>query len=346
MSEQQRSQYLRQLAAKHGFPLCRITRPSISAAHKQALLSWLAAGMHADMTWMAETTRLERRLNPASLLKGTASVVVLGMPYSPPVTTPSHHATAAVISAYAAGDDYHEVMKKRLRALCRELQAMEPEVPPEQRIYVDTAPVLEHALAEAAGLGWLGRHSLNIDKNYGSWFFLGEIFTTARLAPDSPVTAHCGSCTACIKQCPTGAIVAPGTVDARRCISWLTIEYRGDIPLELRPLMGLHVYGCDDCQLCCPWNHKLPTIEDALRPRPDNQLPPLAELLQLDETQFRQRFRQSPIKRSGRALLLRNCCVAAGNAGDRRLLPLLYQLLDDHEPLIRSHAEWAVKQLQ
>jgi epoxyqueuosine reductase len=248
-----------------------------------------------------------------------------------------------MISAYALGDDYHDVMKKQLRQFCRALEQHASDTKPDQRIYVDTAPVLEHALAESAGLGWLGKHSLSIDRHYGSWFMLGEVFTTADFAPDEATTAHCGSCTACLDVCPTQAIVAPMQVDARRCISWLTIEYKGMIPLALRPLMGYHLYGCDDCQSCCPWNRHAQAPERyILETRAENILPELAGLLRLDDAAFRQRFRKSPIRRTGRDAMVRNACVVAGNAADPLLAPLLSGLVEDAAPVVRAHAAWAL----
>jgi len=223
-------------------------------------------------------------------------------------------------------------------------------------VFVDTAPVLEHALAESAGLGWQGKHTLTIHRELGSWLLLGEIFTTADIAPDEPAINHCGSCSACIDVCPTGAIVAPYVVDARLCISYLTIEYDGFIPRELRPKMGNRIYGCDDCQQICPWNgHARKAVRldeesqlkraDLLNPRGENVLPDLARLLQLDAESFREAYRKSPIKRTKRAGLLRNVCVAMGNSANRGFIPVLLAVLDDDEALIRGHAVWALAKL-
>jgi len=338
---------VKQLAQQHGFALCRITRPIINETNRAALLDWIAAGHFADMAWMTESIRLERRLDPASMLEAVQSVIVLGMPYqaydqAARTTTPAQ----GMIAAYALGDDYHDVMKKKMHAFCRDLVNHVDDVVPDQRIYVDTAPVLEHALAESAGLGWLGKHSLSIDRDYGSWFMLGEVFTTALLAVDDPVAAHCGSCTACINQCPTAAIVAPMVVDARRCISWLTIEFKGFIPQALRPLIGLHIYGCDDCQSCCPWNQDVVVAKQYfLERRDENILPELASLLVLDDTAFRQRFKKSPVKRTGRAAFVRNVCIAAGNAKDLSLSAPLSLLLNDDSIIVRGHAAWALARL-
>ncbi|MDQ6995851.1 MAG: tRNA epoxyqueuosine(34) reductase QueG, partial [Mariprofundus sp.] len=257
---------------------------------------------------------------------------------------------AGVITAYAHGDDYHDVMKKRLKALAARLDILLGKH--DQRVFVDTAPVLEHALSESAGLGWQGKHSLTIDRQLGSWFLLGEIFTTAEIEPDEAATNHCGTCTACMAICPTQAIVAPYVVDARLCISYLTIEFDGFISHALRPLMGNRIYGCDDCQLICPWNEhavrqadRIEDLQDVLRPRGENHLPDLASLLHLDEEGFRQHFRKSPIKRTKRRGLLRNVCIAMGNSGNADFVDALIQVLGDEEPLIRGHAIWALGRL-
>jgi len=249
-----------------------------------------------------------------------------------------------VIAAYAHGDDYHEVMKKRLKALARDLDKLLGAH--DQRVYVDTAPVLEHALAESAGLGWQGKHSLTINKNLGSWMLLGELFTTAELEPDAPASNHCGTCTACIDVCPTKAIVAPYIVDARLCISYLTIEHKGFISRDLRPLMGNRIFGCDDCQMVCPWNrYARAPAPDLLTPRMDNILAELGSLLRFDEEGFRARFRKSPVRRTGRARMLRNVCIAAANSGDTAFVPMLVEALSDADALIRGHAAWALGRL-
>jgi epoxyqueuosine reductase len=335
------------MAREQGFELCHFTRPAIAPEQGEALDAWIAAGMHGDMAYMGEAVRTARRKAPDSMLEGVRTVISLGMCHTPPSYTLAEAEQAmdrGVFAAYAHGDDYHEVMKKRLKALARELDALLGEHG--QRVYVDTAPVLEHALASASGLGWQGRHSLTISRQYGSWLMLGEIFTTADLTPDAPAGFHCGSCRACLDICPTQAIVAPFTVDARRCISYLTIEYGGIIPRELRPLMGNRIFGCDDCQAICPWNrHATAPEPDLLKPRRENILPSLVSLLRLDEAGFRERFRKSPVKRTGRIGLLRNACIAAGNSGDVSLLPHLQRLLNDEAATLRAHAVWAMQQL-
>lgn len=335
------------MANAHGFELCRFARPEISSGRKAAYAQWIQTGMHGDMSWMAEQERVNRRMHPESMLEGVATVISLGMRHSPPPYTYTMAEKAqgrGVIAAYAHGEDYHEVMKKRLKALAHALDTLLGEH--DQRVYVDTAPVLEHALAEASGLGWQGKHSLTINKALGSWLMLGEIFTTAELTHDEPVSNHCGTCVACISICPTNAIVAPYIVDARSCISYLTIEYKGVVPLELRPLMGNRIFGCDDCQSICPWNsHAHAPETDLLNPGNKNTLPELSELFALNEDSFRKRFRKSPVRRAGRAGLLRNIAIAMGNSGDSGYASELIHALADPETLIRTHAAWALARL-
>ncbi|MBL4774451.1 MAG: tRNA epoxyqueuosine(34) reductase QueG [Mariprofundus sp.] len=345
-------------AMKHGFVRCRVTRPIVQKIHAEGLQSWLDADMQGEMGWMAEEMRVQRRMQPESMLQDVRSVITLAMAYTPPGYSLNEACEAkdqGVISAYAHGDDYHDVMKKRLKALAAELDVLLGKH--DQRVFVDTAPVLEHALAESAGLGWQGKHSLTLDRELGSWFLLGEIFTTAEIAVDEPASNHCGSCSACIDVCPTKAIVAPYVVDARLCISYLTIEFDGFIPRPLRALMGNRIYGCDDCQMVCPWNaHASVSViklndlqidsslsfEDALKPRGENHLPNLVSLLRLDAEGFRQTFRKSPIKRTKRSGLLRNVCIAMGNSGNAMFVGDLLVALGDDEGLIRGHAAWAL----
>jgi len=341
---------IRAKAVQHGFALCRVTRPQAGRLHAEALRRWVAADMQGEMGWMAEETRVQRRIDPASMLDNAGSVITLAMRYTPPtygLAEASAAITSGVVTAYAHGDDYHEVMKKRLKALALDLDALLGRH--DQRVFVDTAPVLEHALAESSGLGWQGKHTLTIHRQLGSWFLLGEIFTTAVIEPDAPSINHCGSCSACIDVCPTAAIVAPYVVDARLCISYLTIEFDGFIPHALRTLMGNRIYGCDDCQLVCPWNEhagKGAALEDdLLKPRGENHLPDLVSILQLDEDAFRHRFMKSPVRRTRRRGLLRNVCIAMGNSGDAGFIAHLIAVLDDAEPLIRGHAAWAIGQL-
>lgn len=299
------------------------------------------------MNYMAEAERTMRRKQPETLVEGVRSVICVAMRHAPPGYTLQMAAESkgrGVIAAYARGDDYHDVVKKRLKALAADLDALLGHH--DQRVFTDTAPILEHALAETGGLGWQGKHTLTIHRELGSYMMLGEIFTTAQIEPDAPATFHCGSCTACIDICPTQAIVQPFVVDARRCISYLTIEYNGFIDRALRPLMGNRIFGCDDCQAICPWNRHAKAAEpDLLNARNENALPALAELLALDDAGFRERFRKSPVKRSKRAGLLRNVVIAMGNSADPAFVPALLQALRDDEPLIRGHAAWALEQL-
>ncbi|MDX8411192.1 MAG: tRNA epoxyqueuosine(34) reductase QueG [Mariprofundaceae bacterium] len=338
---------IRLLARRHGFDLCRFTRPDIPGLHSEALRNWVKAGMHGDMAWMDENSRLNRRINPANMLSAVKSVITVGMLHSPPSYTlieAEGSKGRGVIATYAHGDDYHEVMKKRLKSFARDLDQMLGEH--DQRVYVDTAPVLEHAMAESSGLGWQGKHSLTINRRLGSWMMLGEVFTTAEIEPDAHASDHCGSCSACMDVCPTRAIVAPYVVDARLCISYLTIEHKGYIPHQLRPLIGNRIFGCDDCQIVCPWNKLAQKPSpDLLTPDKENCLPELASLLQLDAEGFRKRFRKSPVKRTGRKGLLRNVCIAAGNSADPSFVPPLLEKLGDTEPLIRGHAAWALGRL-
>jgi len=338
---------IRACAYQHGFDLCHFSHPEIRSQDSKALDCWVGSNMHADMAWMAEESRLERRKEPMSMMNDVQTVISLAMRHVPPpysLEQANSSPMQGAIASYAHGIDYHDMMKKRLKALARDLDNLLGEH--EQRVYVDTAPVLEHALAASAGLGWQGKHTLTIHRQQGSWMMLGELFTSAKIPVDAPASEHCGSCTACIDICPTAAIVAPYVVDANLCISYLTIEYKGFIPYKLRPLMGNHIYGCDDCQAICPWNNKAEIPDtDLLTPRGENILPELASLLALDEQEFRERFRKSPVKRTGRAAFLRNVCIAMGNSGNMKFVPLLLKVLDDVEPLIRGHAIWALAAL-
>ncbi len=339
---------IRRLAASHGFDACGISRVALRPKYLARYAEWVAKQRFGCMRWMAEPTRLGRRCHPEAMLAGVQSVISLAMRHSPPAYGLEEALRAdgrGVIAAYAHGMDYHEIMKKRLKAFAGSLDRLLG--PHEQRVYVDTAPVLEHAFAEQSGLAWQGKHSLNLNRSLGSWFLLGEVFTTARLPADEPASAHCGSCTACMDICPTRAIVSPFVVDARRCIAYLTIEYRGMIPHDLRALIGNRIYGCDDCQMVCPWNAKLPALkgEDPLRPQGENCLPDLASLLRLSEAGFRARFRKSPIRRTGRAAFLRNVCIALGNQRHARALDALCGALADAEALVRAHAAWAIGRL-
>ncbi len=251
----------------------------------------------------------------------------------------------AVVARYARFDDYHETLWERLNALLAFIQAFAPDA--NGKVYCDTGPITERDLAMRAGLGWIGKHTSLISRHLGNWFFLGEILLDIALPPDAPETTHCGTCTRCLPACPTGAITAPYELDARRCISYLTIELKGSIPVELRPLIGARIYGCDDCLAACPWNKFAVRSQDpAVAPRADLTTPDLLELLALDDDAFRAKFRHSPLRRTKRRGLLRNVCVALGNLGDPHALPALRSAAEhDPEPLVREHAAWAVAQI-
>jgi epoxyqueuosine reductase len=313
------------------------------------LKQWLADGCHADMLWME--SRADERASPAGLWPEVRSVIALGLPYTPALPTDRNlaHPDLATISVYALGRDYHDVVKSRLKALARWLVDQTSEqVPAQVKVFVDTAPVMEKPLAAAAGLGWQGKHTNLLSRKAGNWLFLGAIYTTADLSPlkEPGTTASCGSCDRCITACPTNAIVAPYKVDARRCISYLTIEHKGPIPTEFRALLGNRIYGCDDCLAACPWNaHARYPADPAFHPRAELAAPRLADLLSLDDATFRHLFSGSPIKRIGRDRFVRNCLYAAGNSGLAALLPPVRALLDDPDPAVADAARWAEAQL-
>jgi epoxyqueuosine reductase len=297
------------------------------------------------MIWME--SRAEQRGSPQGLWPEVRSVIALGMSYAPG-TDPMALAGApdrGRISVYAQGADYHDVVKKALKHVARWLVAEAPGA--EVKVFVDTAPVMEKPLAAVAGLGWQGKHSNMVSREHGSWLFLGAIYTTLDLAPSVPGRDRCGSCTACQQACPTAAFPAPYRVDARRCISYLTIEHDGPIPTEFRRAIGNRVYGCDDCLAVCPWNKFADTAarHRAFLPRGELAAPALADLLALDEAGFRQVFSGSPIKRIGRGRMVRNAAIAAGNSGDRGLRPRLMALASDESPMVADAARWALDQL-
>lgn len=320
---------------------------SIELAEDEAwLLQWLDAGYQGDMDWMTERGTLRSR--PAELVPGTLRVISVRMDYLPANSTPPGTVLAdpalGYVSRYALGRDYHKLMRRRLQRLADRIAA---EIGPfGYRAFVDSAPVLEKALARNAGLGWIGKHSNLISRDAGSWFFLGELYTDLPLPVDPPVDDHCGDCTACLTDCPTGAILAPRKVDARRCISYLTIEHRGAIPVELRPLMGNRIYGCDDCQLVCPWNRfARQTAEADFEPRHGLDAPRLVELFGWDEATFLHRMEGSAIRRIGHERWLRNIAVALGNApADPDIVPALEARADHPSALVREHVGWALRQ--
>jgi epoxyqueuosine reductase len=330
-------------ARAEGFDAVGVTRPDATAAAQAGLGDWLDAGSHGDMDWM-ERTRV-RRASPRALWPEVKSVVAFGLNYGPDEDPRAvlMQRTAGAISVYARGGDYHELIKGKLKRLGQWLVA---NAGGELKVFVDTAPVMEKPLAAAAGLGWQGKHTNLVSRVHGSWLFLGSLFTTLELPADQPEADHCGSCRACLDVCPTAAFPAPYQLDARRCISYLTIEHKGPIPRELRPLIGNHIYGCDDCLAACPWNKFAQAgREMKLAARDENRAPSLAELARLDDAGFRARFRSSPIKRTGRDRFLRNVLIAIGNAGDPSLAGEARRLLDDPSPLVRGAAIWALSRL-
>jgi epoxyqueuosine reductase len=334
---------IRARAAALGFESVGFAAPDLPAHIQIAYLAYLAAGRHGDMAWLARTP--ERRADPKGLWPEVASVIVLGMNYAPegdPLAILERRDRGA-ISVYAQGRDYHDVMKGRLKQLAGWLHGHYGAA---VKVFVDTAPVLEKPLAHRAGVGWQGKHSNLVSRDLGSWLFLGEIFTDLQLPPDPPETDHCGSCRACLDVCPTDAFPAPYQLDARRCISYLTIEHEGHIAREFRRPMGNRIYGCDDCLGVCPWNKFARTASEArLKARDDLRAPPLAELAALDDAAFRKRFAGSPIKRTGRDRFVRNVLIALGNSGDPALAPVTEERLADASPLVRAMAVWALGQL-
>jgi epoxyqueuosine reductase len=333
-------------AARLGFAACGITSADATPRTAARLDQWLADGCHGDMLWMAE--RASQRGIPKELWPAARSVIALGMSYAPghdPLALAAAR-DRGIISVYAQGADYHDVVKRALKALARWLVAEAPET--ELKVFVDTAPVMEKPLAEAAGLGWQGKHSNLVSRSDGSWLFLGAIYTTLDLPSDQPGRDRCGSCTACQAACPTDAFPAPYRLDARRCISYLTIEHKGPIPLEFRRAIGNRIYGCDDCLAVCPWNKFADAARrhQAFLPRAELAAPRLADLLALDDAAFRVLFAGSPIKRIGRGRFVRNAAIAAGNSGDAKLVPLLQPLIADLDPIVAEAAAWALAELQ
>jgi epoxyqueuosine reductase len=333
-------------AARLGFVACGIATADATPHTAARLKEWLDGGWHGDMIWMADTAA--RRGSPRGLWPEVRSIICLGMSYAP-ATDPlalEDRPELGRISVYAQGQDYHDVVKKRLKALARWLVA---QAGPHAgvKVFVDTAPVMEKPLAEAAGMGWQGKHSNLVSRTHGSWLFLGAIYTTLDLAPDSPHAQSCGSCAACHAACPTDAFIGPFRVDARRCISYLTIEHKGPIPAEFRTAIGNRIYGCDDCLAVCPWNKFADpgAREPAFAPRAELAVLELADLLALDDAGFRQVFRGSPIKRIGRDRMVRNALIGAGNSGLASLLPAVGRLLDDGSGEVRGAAIWALGRL-
>ena len=330
-------------ARAEGFAALGVCAPDAVPEAAERLAAFLNDGRQGQMGWMAE--RVEWRGSAAALWPEARSVIMLAEPYTPegdPLAVLDQPARAA-ISVYAQGKDYHDLVKRRLKRLGRWLldQAGQGEA---IKVFVDTAPVMEKPLAQAAGLGWQGKHTNLLSRGLGNWFFLGAIFTTLDLPKDAPEVSHCGSCTACLDICPTKAFPAPYQLDARRCISYLTIEHRGPVDVALRPLMGNRIYGCDDCLAVCPWN-KFAQAATEMGYQPRVGVPELAELATLDDAAFRARFAGSPIKRIGRDRFIRNVLYAIGNSGLPALRGVTLRLLDDPDPAVADAARWAVDRL-
>ncbi len=326
-----------------GFATVAVTTPDAIPQAPARLAEFVAAGMHGSMAWMEET--LARRADPRVLWSETRSIVVLAMNYGPDSDPRGilERRDRAAISVYAQNRDYHDVVKGRLKEIAGKIAAR---TGGDVKVFVDTAPVMEKPLAQAAGIGWQGKHTNLVSREFGSWLFLGTIFTTAELPPDHAEGDRCGSCRACMDACPTDAFPAPYRLDARRCISYLTIENKGPIPLEFREKIGNRIYGCDDCLAACPWNKFAQAASEVkLMARDDLRAPAIAELLTLDDAAFRQRFSGSPVKRIGRDRFIRNALIAAGNSGSSELVPQCRRLLADASPLVRGAAVWALSRL-
>ena len=330
----------RSAALGHGFDVCRFARAG-RAPHAEALRAWLARGDHAGMEWMARTA--DERTDPSRLLPRLRSIVVLGTNYFHPSDAPvSANSTCGLVARYARGADYHDVLQPRLQAL----DAILSQSGGQQRYFTDSGPVLERDWADACGVSWHGKSTMGIHPAFGTWLFLSVILTTLDIEPDSPLPDRCGRCTRCIDACPTRAIVAPYRLDARRCISYLTIENKGPIPEPLREAVGTRIFGCDDCLDACPWNRFAAASRDAcFRSNESILTQPLRNFLALDSAGFREMFRGSPVLRAKRRGFLRNVCVALGNAGTSDDLPALQRAMTDDEPLIREHAAWAVRRI-
>ncbi len=338
-------------AREIGFDVCGVARPQIDERNQRRLDEFVAGAEYGTMDWMNDPERLPRRRDPKMLWPEVKSVIVLGSNYGPaenPLTL-LDHPDRAMISVYAKNRDYHDLIKKRLKQLARWMieQAQKSGVGGEQvKVFVDTAPVLEKPLGQAAGIGWQGKHTNLVSREYGSWLFLGEVFTTLEFDLAEPEIDHCGSCSNCLSACPTDAFPAAYKLDARKCISYLTIEHDGLIPIEFRRAMGNRIYGCDDCLAVCPWNKFASrTQELAFIPRAELTAPRLADFLDLDDAAFRTFFTGSPIKRIGRAKFLRNVLTAVGNSAVTSLVPRVENLLTDESPLVRGSAVWALAQL-
>jgi epoxyqueuosine reductase len=341
---------LRVEAARLGFVACGVTEAAEDPLRAARLEEWLGEGMHGQMEWM--DARAHHRRSPQGLWPEAKRVIALGMSYAPALNPLALEVAPerGRISVYAQGKDYHDTVKSALKALARWLVAEADKRGMGEigvKVFVDTAPVMEKPLGEAAGLGWQGKHTNLVSREHGSWLFLGAIYTTLELPVDDPETDHCGTCNACQTACPTDAFPAPYRLDARRCISYLTIEHKGPVPEEFRKALGNRIYGCDDCLAVCPWNKFADTAHrmQAFLPRAELVAPKLAELLALDDAGFRTLFSGSPIKRIGRDRFVRNCLYAAGNSEDARLMEAVRALLGDPDATVSEAAQWAMTEL-
>ena len=328
-----------------GFATCGIASAAENPLRAERLEQWLGEGYHGSMEWME--SRQHHRRSPQGLWPDSKSVIALGMSYAPshdPLALEAEKSRAR-ISVYAQGKDYHDVVKKRLKALARWLVAQEPKA--EVKVFVDTAPVMEKPLGEAAGIGWQGKHTNLVSPDFGSWLFLGAIYTALDLPQSAPHRDQCGTCRACLDACPTDAFPSAYSLDARRCISYLTIEHKGLIAEEFRAALGNRIYGCDDCLAVCPWNKFASEAQAAKEflPRAELTAPRLQELLRLDDAGFRALFSGSPIKRIGRDRFVRNCLYAAGNSGDAALKPVVQALCADPDAVVADAARWALERL-
>ncbi|HEY3778491.1 MAG TPA: tRNA epoxyqueuosine(34) reductase QueG [Rhizomicrobium sp.] len=332
---------IRARAQALGFEAVRFARAGIPQPAAANLAQFLNEDRHGEMDWLARNP--ERRADPQVLWPEARSAVMLGMNYGPSASAGVPPAGCGAISVYAQGDDYHEVIKPKLKTLARYIAQ---EFAADVKVFVDTAPVMEKPLAQEAGLGWQGKHTNLVSREFGSWLFLGSVFTTLDIEPDTREEDHCGSCRRCLDACPTQAFTAPYRIDARRCISYLTIEHKGHIAREFREAIGNRIYGCDDCLAVCPWNSFAANArETRLAARGELARPSLADLAQLDDAGFRSLFRKSPVKRIGRERFLRNVLIAIGNSGDPALAEHPRRLLGDPSPLVRAMAAWALSRL-
>ena len=336
---------LREEAARLGFVACGFTSAAPDPARTERLEEFLGQGRHGSMEWME--ARKVQRASPQGLWPDAKSVIALGMSYAPDVDPLALEGEGekARISVYAQGRDYHDVVKKALKALARWLIERAPQS--ELKVFVDTAPVMEKPLGQAAGIGWQGKHTNLVSREHGSWLFLGAIYSTVEFAPDTTHADRCGNCRACQDACPTAAFPRPYQLDARRCISYLTIEHKGPIPEEFREALGNRIYGCDDCLAVCPWNKFADAAHRHLKLAPREELlaPDLSTFLKFDDAGFRQFFSGSPIKRVGRDRFVRNCLYAAGNSGADGLKPLVANLAEDPDPAVAEAARWALARL-